>query len=250
VTGRRTSTGLLLVLGGALFALLAAVAWAADGSRQTSSYTLTSTLPGRSTSEHFKFDYVNPDDPAAKPPAVRHVETILPHGARYDTSVPGSCTADDAELMTRGAEACPADSAIGGGVVTVDTGFPGEGRVVTADVRFFNNAEDPDGEFIYLNTVRGSGVRTVIRADVTLRRTITEAGTLPGAPPDGGSIDTVDLEVEGVSRVVNGKRRNYITTPKRCPGTWSTRVTFVYADGVSQTVPTTNPCARPKPRSR
>jgi hypothetical protein len=235
---------------GTAVALCAGIATAQqqDAPRQTSQYTLTSKSPGKSTGEHFKFDYVNPGDPDAKPPAVRRVETILPHTARYDPSVPGSCTASDAELTARGAEACPPDSAIGGGVVTVDTGAPGPGRIVTADVQFFNNAEDPKGEFIYLNTVRGSGARTVIRADVTLRKTITDAGMLPGTPPDGGVIDTVDVQVANVSRVIGGKRRNYITNPKRCPkdGRWSARVSFTYDDGVKQTVPTTNPCARPK----
>ena len=114
----------------------------------------------------------------------------VPRGGSYDTSVPESCEASDAELTLRGAAACPGGSAIGGGLVTVDTGLPGPARIVTADVEFFNNATDPDGEFIYLNTVRGNGARTVIRADVTKRRTITDAGMLPGAPPDGGSIDT------------------------------------------------------------
>ena len=229
-----------------LLALPGAIALAVDGSRQTASFTLTETSPASSTGERFEFDYVNPDDPAAKPPAVRRVVTILPRGARYDPSVPGSCTASDAELILLGAEACPPDSAIGGGVVTVDTGLPGPARIVTADVEFFNNAEDPDGEFIYLNTVRGSGVRTVIRADVTRRRTVTEAGVLPGTPPDGGSIDTVDVDVADVSRVVDGERRNYVTTPRRCPrsGVWITRVRFTYSDGVTQTVPTANPCER------
>ncbi len=237
----------LVAAAGALVAAWAGVALAeGEPSRQTSRYTLSAKLPSQSTSERFRFDYVNPDDTAAKPPAVRRVETILPHGARYDTSVPGSCTASDAELMARGAEACPADSAIGGGVVTVDTGVPGEGRIVTADVQFFNNAEDPDGEFIYLNTVRGSGARTVIRADVTLRRTITEVDALPGTPPDGGAIDTADVQVADVSRVVNGRRRNYITTPRRCPSDrrWVARVSFTYEDGVTQTVPTANRCSR------
>jgi hypothetical protein len=244
--------GWLVAATGALVALCAGVASAGDGARQTSQYTLSTTLPSHSTAERFRFDYVNPDDPEAKPPAVRRVETILPHGARYDTSVPGSCTASDAELTLRGSEACPPDSAIGGGVVTVDTGAPGEGRIVTADIEFFNNAEDPDGEFIYLNTVRGSGARTVIRADVTLRRTITEAGMLPGTPPDGGAIDTVDVRVADVSRKVGGKRRHYITTPKRCPsdGHWVARVSFAYDDGVTQTMTTKNRCARQSRRTR
>ena len=229
-----------------LLALPGAVALAGDGSRQAASFKLTETRPAASTAARLQVDYVNPDDPAAKPPAVRQVVTILPRGARYDPSVPGSCTASDAELTLLGAEACPRESAIGGGVVTVNTGLPGPERIVTADVEFFNNAQDPDGELIFLNTVRGSGARTVIRADVTGRRTITDAGMLPGTPPDGGAIDTVDVRLAEVSRLVDGTRRSYITTPRRCPrsGVWVTRVRFTYADGVTQTVPTANPCER------
>ena len=230
----------------ALFAASAGVAPALDSSRQTSSYTLSQTRPARPTAEHFQFDYVNPDDQDAKPPAVHRVVTVLPRGARYDTSVPGSCTATDDELTLQGAAACPPDSAIGGGVVTVDTGVPGPARIVTADVEFFNNAEDPEGEFIYLNTVRDTGARTIIRADVTRRRTITDAGMLPGTPPDGGAIDTVDVEVAKVVRRIDGKRRSYITTPRRCSRsrTWVARVRFIYGDDYSQVVKTPNPCER------
>ena len=230
----------------AVLAASAVAVAATDSPYQSSSYTLTQERTARPTGEHFQFDYVNPDDPEGKPPAVKEVVTILPRGARYDASVPGSCTASDEELMASGAEACPADSAIGGGVITVDTGFPGPGRIVTADTEFFNNAEDPDGEFIYLNTVRGTGARTVLRADVTGRRTITTAPLLPGTPPDGGAIDTVDVKVAKVVKTVDGKRRGYITTPSRCTRsrTWRARVKFTYAEDYSQVVATPNPCKR------
>lgn len=222
-----------------------------ETSRQQASYELTEQRPGLGTAERFVFDYVNPDDPAAKPPAVQRVVTILPRGARQDTSVPAACAAGDAALIAEGAAACPADSAIGGGVVTVDTGAPGPGRIVTADVEFFNNTD----EFIYLNTIRGSGARTVIRAEVVGRRTITEAGMLPGTPPDGGAIDTVDITVAEVSREIDGERRSYITTPRRCRGRrgdrhWTTRVQFGYGDGVTQTVATPTACRRGNGRGR
>jgi len=229
-----------------VLAASAAVAIAVDAPYQTSSYTLDQKRENRPTAEHFQFDYVNPDDPEAKPPAVKKVVTILPKGARYDATVPGSCTASDAELMLQGAAACPEDSRIGGGVITVDTGMPGPGRIVTADTEFFNNAEDPEGEFIYLNTVRDTSARTVLRADVTRRRTITSAPMLPGTPPDGGAIDTVDVEVLRVVRRVDGQRRAYITTPPTCPRkrTWNAKVRFEYGDDYSQIVATPNPCKR------
>jgi hypothetical protein len=209
-------------------------------SRQDATYKLTQTQPSSSTAEKFNFDYVNPDDPEGKPPAVEKVITKLPPGARFDPSVPGSCTASDPELMAQGASACPEDSLIGGGVVTVDTGVPGPGRIVTADVVFANNAEDPDGEFIYINTVRDGGLaRTVIRADVQDTKTVTEAGMLPGLPPDGGAIDTVDIKVDAVRK----GSKSYATTPRRCkPGGWITRVRFFYPDDVSQVEKTRTPC--------
>jgi len=221
-------------------AFVPALALAGGGdSRQEASYKLTSSAPSSATGEKFMFDYVNPDDSEAKPPAVEKVVTKLPKRAEFDTSVPGSCTASDAELMAQGADACPEDSLIGGGIVTVDTGVPGPERFVTADVVFANNADDLEGEFIYINTIRDTSVRTVIRADVTRRKTITEAGMLPGTPPDGGAIDTVDLEIDSISR----GRRDYITTPPRCrDGEWVTRVRFFYPDGVSQVERTETPC--------
>jgi hypothetical protein len=230
----------------AALVVFAGVAFAAEGPYQTSEYTLSQARPDRPTAEHFKFDYVNPDDSEAKPPAVKKVVTILPKGARYDASVPGSCTASDEELMAQGAAACPEDSRIGGGVITVDTGVPGPDRIITADTEFFNNAEDPEGEFIYLNTVRDTDARTVLRADVATRRTITVAPVLPGTPPDGGAIDTVDIEVLKVARRIDGERHAYITTPPRCrkSRTWFARVRFVYDGDYSQTVATPNTCKR------
>jgi hypothetical protein len=232
-----------LALATALLLALGAGVAPAVAPNQTSSYKLSETRTARPTAEHFKFDYVNPDDPNAKPPAVKKVVTILPPGARYDATVPGSCTATDEELTAQGAAACPEDSAIGGGVITVHTGTPGPGRIVTADTEFFNNAEDPDGEFIYLNTIRGTGARTVLRADVTARRTVTVAPMLPGTPPDGGAIDTVDVTVEKVVR----DGRAYITTPRTCPRRtkrWITKVQFTYGDDYVQTVATRNRCKR------
>ena len=232
-------------MGLALMVVFALVGVALAGSdlRQSASYTLSQEKPGRSTAEHFVFDYVNPDDRTAKPPAVRRVVTVLPLKAHYDTSVPGRCTATDAELMLQGAAACPKGSRIGGGEVTVDSGAEGPARIVEADVQFFNNED----EFIYLNTVRGSGARTVIRAEVRRRKTITVVEPpLPGTPPDGGAIDQVDITVAAVSRMRDGERRNYITTPPHCPrrGYWITAVRFIYRDNVGQTVKNRVSCRR------
>src|SRR5204862_7227389 len=119
---------------------------AGQGSRQTAKLKFTRHAAGKPTALRGHIDYVNPDDPSAKPPAVREVDITLARGARYDTSVPDLCTASDAELMLLGAAACPDRSVVGHALVTVDTGVPGPARIVTADVDFLNNT----GQMIYV----------------------------------------------------------------------------------------------------
>jgi hypothetical protein len=232
-------TGATAVLA-ALFSLAVVAASAADttGSRQSAELTFGKKRPGVGTGLFVGIDYVNPANPSAKPPAVRRVVIQPAQGARFDTSVPDLCTATDAQLTALGESACPAGSKVGEGVVTVDTGIPGPGRFVTADVDFLNNTN----QLIYVNTVRGTLARTIIRAQVSPSQIVTDAGMLPGTPPDGGAIDTVDVHFPPIVR----GGRAYVTTPPSCPRSrfWVNRMTFTYADGVQQSVDSTSPCKR------
>jgi hypothetical protein len=224
------------ILGALLLGILAGAAGAAGGSRQSASLTFGQTRPGTASGASVGIDYVNPSDPSAKPPAVRRVVLGFAPGTQIDTSAPQVCTAPDAELMLLGGAACPAGSKVGTGVVTVDTGVPGPGRFVTADVDFFNNTH----QLIYVNTIRGTGARTVIRASVTSNKVVTDAPLLPGTPPDGGAIDTVAVHFPPLVRGGHA----YIRTPRVCPTSrqWPNQLTFTYADGVSQTVSSPSPC--------
>jgi hypothetical protein len=213
---------------------------AASASRQTATLTFTQSAPGRSSGAKLLIDYVNPDDPSAKPPAVRRVATRLRIGSRVDTDVPAKCGASDAELMAEGASACPDASRVGTGLITIDTGFPEPGRFITADVVFLNNTD----ELIFLSTIRGSGAKVVTRSRLVDGHVlVANAPMLPGTPPDGGAIDTVKVRLKSVQREIGGVRHAYIATPPRCPasGEWINRMRFTYADSVTQV--TTNPSA-------
>jgi hypothetical protein len=234
---------LLIVLG--ILACSAAAAPIAsaqgDASRQDAVLQFTSAQPGESTGLALSIDYVNPDDPDAKPPAVRRVVTEIASGARYDTGAPELCTASDPELMALGESACPEGSVVGEGVITIDTGFPGANRFVTSDTTFLNNTD----ELIFLNTERGTGARVVVRSEVGERTVTSESPPLPGTPPDGGAIDTVSINDFPISREVDGIVRNYITTPESCSAEeryWVNRVHFTYFDDVTQVVETRSPC--------
>jgi len=144
--------------------------------------------------------------------------------------------------MLRGSGACPASSVIGDGVITVDTGLPGPARIVTSDTTFLNDT----GEDIFVNTVRGTPARVIVRATVGKRTRTTVTSFLPGTLPDGGAVSTVTARDLRVVRTVDGKRRAYVTTPPHCPrrGYWTNRVSFTYYDGVTQTVRSRSPCER------
>jgi hypothetical protein len=242
---RAARTAVLAAVGGTL--LFAATSpGGSDEPRQTAKLTLNKKKANKATGLALRIDYVNPDDPEAKPPAVRKVVTRLAPGAHYDVSVPDPCPASDTELMVSGEGACPPGSKVGEGVVTVDTGVPGPGRFIVADIDFLLNGH----ELIYVNTVRGSGARTIIRAKASEREVTTDVSMLPGTPPDGAAIDTAHVEFRRLVEGLGAQRRAFIRTPGRCPRRtqqWMNSVTFTYADGATQSVPSASPC---KPKRR
>ena len=189
-----------------------------------------------------RVDYANPDDPSAKPPAVRRIATRLQVGSRIDTEVPAKCEASDAALTAQGESACPEGSRVGGGVITIDTGVPGPSRFATSDVVLLNDT----GELIFITTPRGTGARVVTHSPIADDHVIvTTIPPLPGTPPDGGAIDTANLRLRSLQREIDGHRRPYIRTPRRCPqdGDWTYRTRFTYADGVTQVVTNRSPCS-------
>ena len=234
-TGRRA---LVAVLAGGAVLGAPGPASAAPDSRQTADMEFTTRKPNHSSGLRLKIDYVNPQDEDAKPPAVREVFEKLARGGRFDTSVPERCTASDAELVAEGASACPDGSRVGTSVITFDSGFPGPARFVPVDVVLLNNTN----QLIFLSTPRGTGARVVSRSSMDKRTLTGSVPTLPGTPPDGAAIDTVEAELDSITR--DGK--SYITTPKECPadGRWVNKMRFTYADGVSQKDKTINRCRR------
>src|SRR4051794_7288076 len=106
--------GIVTVL---LFALTAGPALADPGygPRETVDQSFTTTQPGAATGLDFHGTYHAANDPNGEPPYLERMIFYPPAGQTFDTSVPGQCTASDAELSMSGPAACPADSRIGEG---------------------------------------------------------------------------------------------------------------------------------------
>lgn len=213
-----------------------------DARYQTASLRFVESAPGRPSGYVVRIDYENPDDSEAKPPTVRKVVEVFPPGSRIDTRAPERCAASDAELMARGASACPSGAIVGTGFIRLDTGLPGPGpgRYLREDVTFLNNTK----QLIYLTMDRATGARTVVRAQVRGHRVITETPLLPGAAPDGTAIDLVRGNFPELVRMRDGMLRAYVTTPGRCGArrSWATRIRFDYQDGTTQSEVTRNRC--------
>lgn len=234
---------------GAIAAALIAVALPSLASagehvpRQTFALTFTTERPAAPTGFSEAIDYVNPDDPAGKPPAAQRIVVRLADGTLVDTSAPQQCEAPDPALIAQGAGACPPGSVVGGGEVDLDTGLLGPARIIRSDVTLLNN----EGEVIFLFEQRDNGTRVVSRAKVEGSSFTTEVPPIPGGPPDGfTAIDRVALEVDAVSRSRGQSTASYITTPRSCPegGGWIHTGTFAYRDGVTQVVEGASPCER------
>ena len=236
----------------AVLALLAIpVAASAAGEPRLATYVdrFSSELPGTATARHTETDLVNPSDPGGKPPAISHVVVELAPGTVVDTAAVPRCEASDAELTLRGAEACPAESVVGRGLIDFDTGFDGDARHVVSDVVFVN-AKD---QLVFVTTQRGTGTHLIARGQLSDGNVLTiDVPPIPGTPPDGAAETHEVLDLDARSSVRDGRRASYITTPPACPpsGAWTNRVTYTFRDGEVQSFTTTTPCRRPTARPR
>jgi len=205
--------------------------------------SFTTTRRGRSTGRVYSVVLSDPDDPNGKPPAVSHIHTELPPGARYDTGAVPACTASDAELMLVGASACPARSRVGKNDYVVDTGAPGSNRYSHADMTYLNE----HGGIIILARERATGARLVVHAKVHGRNADIDVPMLPGTPPDGG---VAKSEHAAVFESTGPGGRGFVTTPSSCPasGVWRFRFVYTFRDGRKQAVTSDQKCTRaPKP---
>lgn len=208
-------------------------ATSADAGRQTATAAFTERTPGSSTGLDLRIDYLNPADPAAKPPAVRVVALTVARGSRIDTTAVPACAATDAELMLFGPSVC-ADSAVGSGELILDTGLPQPARFLDNEIALLN----APGELIFLFRQKLLGARLATHAPISGRTITSRAPALPGTPPDGAAVDTVSETLEGSAA--------YITTPRRCPRRrfWVNKWVFTYDDGATQTVRSHSACRR------
>ncbi|HKP88698.1 MAG TPA: hypothetical protein VJT75_01870 [Thermoleophilaceae bacterium] len=230
--GGTTSTlrgTLLLVL-----ALVACAALATDGRASSISLRFAAQTPGKHSTMRLVLRYTKPGSPGGKPSPIRHLVIDAPAGTVFHRATFPACRASDSEVMAAGPGACPAASRIGGGPITVLTGFGKPFDPFVSPTAVFNDGRG----WLEISETPSEPRRTiaVTRLKVAGRRISGDIAATPGGPPDGQSaVSTVDLSF--------GARR-YFTTPRTCTSTrrWVTKARYTFADGRTEAVRGTTRC--------
>jgi hypothetical protein len=246
VKTRRSAQGLLVgvaiaVPGGAL--AVPALA-SPTASRQSAVFTFTATTPGAPSGTRLEVRWRDPEKPDEKPPAVRTMITRFHPGTVIDTAAVAQCTASDAEMLLRGAPACPQDSVLGPGGFIADNGDTSlVPRYATFATTMINNRDELITLSEMIDPAFQPQFRMVNRQAARDGAYVTEFPVIPmsGDPADPYT-GLASMWARGEPRGRDG--RTYLRTPPTCPpgGYWTNTMTFVYRDGVEQSVQTQSRC--------
>jgi hypothetical protein len=223
----------------------AAAAEPATGPHETVDQSYTTSQPGAATGLGFNATYHAAGDPQSPPPAMRKMVFYPPAGFRFDTGVPGQCTATDVQLELQGPAACPADSRLGDGTVEGIFLVPFAHSFVfdhfTHHIDIVNNADE---QVILVQSEGWTVARGKMQPDGSLEFANT---TCFPAPPAGGCADDylIQLGTNSLIPVYTNAKGSYATTPPTCPATgyWETTVRFWWVDDTTDSVVSHQPCS-------
>jgi hypothetical protein len=234
--GKRSMTLFVVAL-----VALGGLATPAHAGRLQLTFALTSHEPGTSTGAVLHLVY--PDDgPGGKPKPVSGGVYEFPSGTRFDGSALPVCSASDQDFQVQGFGACAPDTALGGGGLTVDTGFGPPIDPMALDDRYFHGP----GELVTVFTPHDADrpVMQVNRLKIQGSTIIDHPSLPPGYPPGTKTVaKQVDQHIDSVSRA----GRAFMTTPRTCPPTreWISRLTIVYEDGSVDSATSATSCRGP-----
>ena len=224
------------VCASAVLAVLCSLLLAPAARAEQSDFSLqfATKAPHTVTAAHLYIVYRNPANPTGKPSPIRHLVITAPSGTRIDVSIP-SCTASDEDIMASGPSACPADSRVGGGPLTADTGFGPPVDPFLTDVSVFNTGT---GVVEIVRDHNTGATLTDDRLQINGDSMIGNPPSTPGGPPDGQTaVRTIDFTYPAST--------HYFTTPPSCTtGHWVSTASFTFADGSTQHLSSTTPCAK------
>lgn len=229
----------------ALFACCAALFAAAPASADSTpagdfNMPFTTAQPNSPTGMTLYVLYKDPKDPNAKPSAVDRILFTLPEGTVFDGTAVPACKATDADFQQKGKAACPPETVVGEGLLTVMTGAPGESPF-PLDTTVYNSG---DG-VIELFTDQSTGAYLALERLPFRGKNAFEGPDIADTPGLGPDNRSAAREVNLVFPMKIGPSgRSFITTPPDCPLSrrWTSRFDWRNADGNSYNTKSDMPC--------
>lgn len=232
----------VFVAGAVALAVGAGTVQGGETDRATYDFTLGTKRPESPSALSIHVQFRQPEDPDAKPPALDSAVLGLPRGMVIDDEAVPRCDATDDDFQLQGRNACPPETEVGQGAVTVMMGLPADPQ--TLDIVAFNG----DGELVEVVFFPGGVMAGIDRVAIEDGRLVPHPPAPPGGPPDGRTAIR-ELKIE-IPRRIGPTGDPYVTTPTRCRrGAWTSRAQFGFADGGETFVASQTPC-RPRPRAR
>jgi hypothetical protein len=195
-------------------------------------FTFTKQKPGVSAGFNFALAV---DTSESTPPPMTGITLSFAGGSAIDVTGAPACTAPIQDRIDKGhAAVCPAESQRGSGIAEV---YPDGGPKIEADLAFWN-VQNTKSALNVEYTVNGS--RGPYFSGFYGKRAIDFKF------PGNIRLGAISAEVKASSRLVDGERVNYLTTPSKCPrsGKWKMGATINYADGTHQKLAGSSRCKK------
>jgi hypothetical protein len=230
-----------LVVVGALAVAAAVTATVAFASSQatTFSFKQSSHKPKTSTGIAFKVEFGDPAAANGVPSGLKDFKITMPKGAKIDPAGAAQCKTTDADLMSKGAGACPAATRIGTGKATA-TSTDGSTNLDVAGYVFNAKAAGKSSWlFVFLiNNDYAASFYAPVKGPTLSAKGLT--GAVPGDLLVTKFAGTIVKHSKGRGK----KKHNLISTPSSCPKNkkWTNKATWVFVDGSKDSSTSTSAC--------
>ena len=228
-----------LALCGVLTVLGAATAAVALASSQATifSFKQSARAPGASTGITFKVEFGDPDAANGLPSGLKDFKITMPKGAKIDPAGATQCKASNADIMSKGAAACPASSRIGTGKATATDG----NATVNVEGFVFNEKASGKPSWLFLFLINDAFAAAF---DAPVKGNTLSAKGLTGAVPGGLLVTKFSGTIAKHSKGKGKKKHNLITAPSVCPKSkkWTNKASWTFVDGTKDTSTSTSPC--------
>ena len=223
----------------AVVAVVASTAAVALASSQatTFSFKQSTRAEGAPTGIAFKVEFGDPDAANGLPSGLKDFKITVPKGAKIDPAGATQCKTTAADLMAKGAAACPASSRIGTGKATATNGS----ATVNVEGFVFNEKASGKNAWLFLFLINKAYAAAF---DAPVKGNTLSAKGLTGAVPGGLLVTKFSGTIAKHSKGKGKKKHNLITAPPVCPKSkkWTNKASWTFVDGTKDTSTSTSPC--------